>query len=203
MRASKAKTEIRQGQIAQAALKLLSVRGWRRVSIAAIAKKVGVAPSDVYRHYLGKDQVLDAVLDLVDQSFQANLQAARRASHDPVACLRGVLMRHVELISSGVPVPRIILSEDVFTGNPRHRKRVHAIYQGYLGELAAIIRDGQRKQLIRRESTAETLSLMWLGLVQSPAILWLVGQGEFDLRKHCERAWELFAGMLQPSPSRN
>lgn len=198
MRASKAKTEIRQGQIAQAALKLLAVCGWRRVSLAAIAKEVGIVPSDVYRHFSGKDRVLDAVLDLVDQSFQTNLQAARQASTDPVTCLHAVLMRHVELISNGLPVPRIILSEDIFTGLPRHRKRVHAIYQNYLAEVGTIVKEGQKQNLIRSELAAETLSLMWLGLVQSPAILWLVGQGKFDLKKHCEQAWKLFAEMIRP-----
>src|ERR1035441_3910206 len=77
MRASKAKTEIRQQQIARAATRLLAKRGWEQVSLAGIAKAVGVVPSAVYRHFSGKDQVLDAVLDLVAQSFQTNLQAAR------------------------------------------------------------------------------------------------------------------------------
>ena len=203
MRASKAKTEIRQGQIAQAALKLLAVRGWRRVSLAAIAKAVGIVPSDVYRHFTGKDQVLDAVLDLVGQSFQTNLKVARQKMADPVACLHEVLTRHVQLIHGGIPVPRIVLSEEVFTGRPRHRKRVHEIYQNYLGEIAAIIQDGQHKNLIRRELAAETLSMMWLGLVQSPAILWLVSSGGFDLQQHCERAWQIFSGMIQTSANGN
>ena len=203
MRASKAKTEIRQSQIAKAALKLLAVHGWRKVSLAAIAKAVGIVPSDVYRHFSGKDQVMDAVLDLVDQSFQTNLKVARQMTADPVSCLHEVLTRHVQLISGGVPVPRIILSEDVFTERTRHRKRVHNIYRDYLSGIAAIIQEGQHKKLIRQELAAETLSLMWLGLVQSPAILWLVSSGGFDLRQHCERAWHIFSGMIQPSANGN
>ena len=85
MRASKAKTEIRQQQIARAATRLLAKRGWEQVSLAGIAKAVGVVPSAVYRHFSGKDQVLDAVLDLVAQSFQTNLQTARGATTNPVA----------------------------------------------------------------------------------------------------------------------
>ena len=199
MRAAKEHTEIRQEQIARAALKLLGMKGWQRVSLAAIAKEVGVVTSAVYRHFTGKDELLDAVLDLVDQSFQNSLQAARKATRDPIDCLHEVLRNHVELISGGVPVPRIILSEDVFTGSARHRKRVQAIYRAYLGEIAGIIADGQRQRLIRNETAAETLSLMWLGLVQSSAILWLLGHGDFDLRAHCESAWNLFAAILRPA----
>jgi len=199
MRASKAKTEIRQGQIAQAALKLLAVRGWRRVSLAAIAKTVGIVPSDVYRHFTGKDQVLDAVLDLVDLRFQTNFKVTRQKTVDPVGCLHEVLTRQVQLILGGIPVSRIVLSVDVFTGRPRHRKRVQEIHRNYLGEIAAIVMDGQHKNLIRRELAAETLSMILLGLVQTPAIHWLVSPGGFDLQQHCERAWHILPGMIQIS----
>lgn len=198
MRARKARTEIRQEQIAHTALKLLAVRGWQRVSLATIARKVGVVPSAVYRHFRSKDEVLDAVLELVDQSFQANVQAGRMANPEPLAQLHDVLRRHVALILSGVPVPRIVLSEDVFTGNPRHRQRAHRIYRDYLAAIAAIFREGQDRGHIRRALAPEALSVMWLGLVQSPAIFWLLGNGHFDLERQCEGAWELFAQALQP-----
>lgn len=200
MRAKKTKTETRQEQIARAAMRLLAVRGWQRVSLAAIARKVGVVPSAVYRHFSSKDEVLDAVLNLVGQSFQANLSAARESSGNPLIQLHEALTRHADLIVSGVPIPRIVLSEDVFTGSSRHRKRVHVIYQTYLTELAAIIRAGQEQGLIRREPPAATLATMWLGLVQSPAILWLLGHGGFDLQQHCEDAWQFFEEAIQPGP---
>lgn len=195
MRAKKARTEIRREQIAQAAMKLLALRGWQCISLADIAQEVGVVTSAVYRHFKSKDEVLDAVLELVDQCFQSNVRAG--GSDDPIVRLHDVLVRHVDLILSGVPVPRIVLSEDVFTGSPRHRKRVQVIYQNYLAEIAVIIRAGQEERLIQRELKPETLSMMWLGLVQSPAILWLLGQGNFDLQQHCERAWDLFAAAIQ------
>ena len=63
------------------------------------------------------------MLELVEQRFQANVGAY--SSNDPLARLHDVLMRHVALITSGVPVPRIILSEAcLYVGHPRHRKRV-------------------------------------------------------------------------------
>lgn len=199
MRAKKARTEIRQEQIARSAMKLLALRGWHCISLAAIAREVGVVTSAVYRHFKSKDEVLDAVLDLVEQRFQANVGAD--SSNDPLVRLHDVLMRHVDLITSGVPVPRIILSEAVFAGHPRHRKRVQKIYQNYLAEIAVIFRDGQEQGLIQGKPSPETLSIMWLGLVQSPAILWLFGPGKFDLKQHCKRAWQLFAAAIYADTS--
>jgi AcrR family transcriptional regulator len=202
MRARKAKTEIRQEQIARTAMELLAVRGWQRVSLAAIARKVGVVPSAVYRHFASKDKVLDAVLNLVGQSFQANLVAVRQSADNPLTQLQQALTRHANLIASGVPIPRIILSEDVFSGNPRHRKQVHDIYRAYLTEIEVIFRSGQEQGLIRRELATATLARIWLGLVQSPAILWLLGQGDFDLQQHCEYAWQWFAESIRPNQSK-
>jgi len=193
MRARKVKTEIRQEQFAQAALKLVAAQGWQRVSLAAIARQVGVVTSAVYRHYKCKDDVLNAVLDLAEQKFRRNVQIARSTATEPVAQLHELLRRHVNLIVSGLPIPRVILSEEVLAGSARHRERVNAIYQAYLGEIVAVIRNGQAQGSITKETDAETLSLMWLGLVQSPAILWVWSKGAFDLQGHCERAWHVFA----------
>lgn len=90
MRAKKARTEIRQEQIAQAAMKLLTLHGWQRISLAVIAKEVGVVTSALYRHFKGKDEVLDAVLGLVERCFQSNVQV--ESIKDPIARLHDVLI---------------------------------------------------------------------------------------------------------------
>lgn len=199
MRAAKAKTEIRREQIARAALELLARQGWQRVNLAAIARQVGVVPSAVYRHFRGKDQVLDAVLELVAQQFATNVERSLASSDHPIEQLHDLLRRHVALITSGVPVPRIILSEDVFKSNTPHRKKVQDIYRQYLGRIAAMVRVGQQRKLIARRCGPQTFAMMWLGLVQSPAILWLLSEGGFDLARHCEAAWSQFVHVLQPS----
>ena len=58
-RAQKTRTEIRRGQIARAALALVARRGLNNLNIGALADEVGVVPSAIYRHYPGKDAVLD------------------------------------------------------------------------------------------------------------------------------------------------
>ena len=61
MRAPKVNTEIRQEQIAEAAIELIAAEGVNSLSIAGIAERVGIVPSAFYRHYKSKDEVLDAI----------------------------------------------------------------------------------------------------------------------------------------------
>ena len=59
MRAAKVNTEIRQDQIARAALALIARDGFQWLNMAGLAREVGVVPSGIYRHYRNKDEVLE------------------------------------------------------------------------------------------------------------------------------------------------
>ena len=73
---AKLQTRIRREQIAEAALHLVAGEGVKRLSIAAVARRVGLVPSGIYRHFKSKDAMLDAVLELLDSKLQANVAAA-------------------------------------------------------------------------------------------------------------------------------
>jgi AcrR family transcriptional regulator len=197
MRAAKTNTAIRQDQIARSALVLIARHGFHRLSMAGVARAVGVVPSGIYRHYRNKDDVLDAVLELISRRLLANVAAAKAETPDALERLERVLMAHVKLIRSDVPIPRVVFSEAVFTGHRRRRKGVHRMFQEYLGQVADIIREGQRAGRLRAGLAPDTLSVMFLGLVQPAAILYVMNGGKFDVIGHAERAWQIFSEMIQ------
>ncbi len=197
-RAPKIKTEVRQEQIAQAALTLIARRGLNHVNIGELAKEVGVVPSAIYRHFQGKDDVLDSVLELISKNLLANVAAVREATSDPLERLHALLRRHVELVRHQSGIPRVLFSEQIFAGNPERRRRVHHIFQEYLQAIAGMISEGQRTGEIRADLHPGTVALMFLGLVQPAVILWLMSNGSFDVARHVERAWHLFREMLRP-----
>lgn len=98
MAAEKLKTLVRREQIAQAALRLAARGGLKRLSVAAIARQVGFGPTAVYRHFKSKDEVLDAVLDLVGTRLQANVKSVHPKTGDPLEILHKLLTRHIALI---------------------------------------------------------------------------------------------------------
>src|SRR3990170_7857543 len=149
MAEAKLDTQIRREQIAEAALSLVADQGLRRLSVAAVARRVGLVPSGIYRHFKSKDEILAAVLDRIEQRLLANVRAAREESTDPIECLKGVLMRHIRFIREGRAIPRMIFSDDVHTGNPQRKQRVLQIFTRYTGEISEIVRLGQLQGRIR------------------------------------------------------
>jgi hypothetical protein len=76
------------------------------------------------------------------------------------------------------------------------------MFQEYLGEVTDIIREGQRAGRVRANLAPDTLSVMFLGLVQPAAILRVMSGGEFDVTGHAERAWQIFGEMIRADKSR-
>jgi AcrR family transcriptional regulator len=197
MRAEKLQTKIRQEQIAEAALRLVAAEGMEALSVAKIARHVGVVPSALYRHFRSKDEVLDAVLELIGAKMMANAQAVLTETGDPLEQLRRLLMRHIELIRQNQAIPRIIFSEDIFGGNRRRKARTYTMVQRFLGEIARIVAAGQARGTIRADLQPENVALLFFGLVQPGAVLWHLSGGAFDITRHARENWELVRSAIQ------
>jgi AcrR family transcriptional regulator len=192
MSLKKLKTEVRREQIAQTALGLIASQGVSELKMAGLSRRVGVAPSAIYYHFKSKDEVVDAVLDLLEKRLLDNVKTVTEKSHDPLVRLREILFLHVKLILEHSALPRILFSEEIYGGKPERKAKLNAIIMSYLDEVARIIREGQQQNRIRSDIRATTLSIMFLGLVQPTAILWHLSDGVFDAAKQVERAWPVF-----------
>jgi len=196
MSLDKLNTEIRQEQIAQAALSLLNTYGIKKLSIAGVARRVGLVPSGIYRHFAGKEQIIDAVVDLIFTRLVNNVTEVCTETQAPLERLRKLLVRHVEMIHKNHSIPRIIFSEEVYDGSPQRKARIYEGITSYLKKIAEIIEEGQLKNDIRKDLEPDSLSVMFLGMIQPAAILWHISDEQFDINKHAEKAWILFKESL-------
>lgn len=195
--AQKLDSQIRQEQIAQAALTVVARYGLRRLNIAQVARIVGVVPSALYRHFASKDAIIDTVMGLVRERLLENVRAVTDVASDPFEQLRLLLKRHVQFIAENQALPRIIFSEQVYEGRPGRRRAMFRTIQAYLDKVADIVRKGQTEGQIRKDVDASTVAVMFLGLIQPAAILSHMSEGQFDVTGHTERAWEIFVDAIR------
>lgn len=195
--ALKLDTEIRQEQIAQAALAIVARHGLRRLSIARVARMIGVVPSALYRHFPGKDAIVDTVMALVRERLLENVRTVTDSVADPFEQLRLLLSRHVQFITENQALPRIVFSDQEHDGRPGRRRALYRTVQAYLDKMADIVRKGQAEGRMRKDVDAGTLAVMFLGLIQPAAILSHMSEGEFDAAGHAERAWGVFSEIIR------
>ncbi len=188
-------TDVRRKQIARAALELIASQGLSALTMEGLARRVGLVPSAIYRHFENKDRLLDALLDLIREGLLANVAKARAHTGDALERLRALLGLQVRFIRENRGLPRIVFSEQVYVGSPERRAQVYGIIQAYLREVERIIEEGQRRGRVCGDIPAATLAVVFLGLVQPAAVLWHMSEGEFDVDRHAERAWRAFERM--------
>ena len=185
-------TETRREQIASAALALLAERGSEGFTLAELAEGVGLVPSAVYRHFEGREDVLEAALDVFRDRVYRLVDAARNEAENPLMALELLLTRHAKLIESGGAVPHIMASMNVLGGRAARRAKTEGIFRGYLARVEALVRDAQESGQVRSDVDPATAALLFAGLIQ-PAVQLRHAEGErFDITAHVARVWDLF-----------
>lgn len=197
MRAEKLETAVRREQIARATLGLIAEGGMRAVRIGAVARRVGVAPSAIYRHFSGKEDLLEAIVGLLDTRLRSNLELAKTSSDDPIEILGDLLSRQVGQIRENQAIPRIIFSDDFCAGQSERRVRVYGILRGFLAEVSGLIRAGQLEGRVRPDLDPQVAAVMFVGLFMPPGILWFLSGGEFDVTHQTREGWKVFRRSIE------
>ena len=193
MRAKKTRTDLRQEQIAQAALVIIGEVGLPGLSIAKIAQKVGITASNIYRHYTNKEEVIEAVLDLVHNWLMDNIKSAQSESPDALERLEKVLLRHANMLKENPAVLLLMVS----AGQHGKKTKVLTILQEYQFALKAIITRGQKAGKLDSELDAQSLVLIFMGILLPAALMLNLTQGAFDIGQHVSLSWPMYKKMIQ------
>jgi TetR/AcrR family transcriptional regulator, fatty acid metabolism regulator protein len=193
MALEKLDTEIRQEQIVEAALSLIAAHGVRRLSMAALARRVGLVPSALYRHFRTKQEILNAAMQLVQRRGLENLREVCASTPRALERLKLLLMRIIRMIRELQAMPRIVFSEGMSADHPERKQQAYEVIKGFLAAIEAIMREGQERGEVRTDIDAKSLAVMFWAMLPAAVILWHLSDGEFDVTRHVERSWELFS----------
>lgn len=195
-------THIRRDQIAEATLALVAEHGLGRLSVAQVAKRVGIAPSALYRHFPSKEAMFDAVLERVGGRLHGLVGEAADGPGDEVDAFHRLLGLHLELIRQNQAFFAIIVHDAFHSGGPARRQRVFEVITGYLARITTLVKRGQQHGSIRADVPARTLAAMFFGVVQPSAMLWVLSGGATDIHRPAREAWPLLEQNLRAHPAR-
>ncbi|HSE15208.1 MAG TPA: TetR/AcrR family transcriptional regulator [Candidatus Deferrimicrobium sp.] len=202
MAAEKRSKEARREQIAEAALEVIARHGTRSLSVGAVARRIGIVPSAIYRHFRGKEEILSAAIGRMGERLLENAGRAAAGEGGTIPRLRNLLRDHVRAIREGYAGPRIVFAEGIDGGGVSHRMEVYHVIRRYLDRVAGILRQGQRAGDLRGDLDPEATAVHFLGLIQPAATLWYLSAGKFDVLMNAERSFEQFADAIRKKGKR-
>jgi AcrR family transcriptional regulator len=171
----------------QAGLELLTEEGAHALSLRAIARRVGVSHAAPYRHFPDKEALLAAI---AEQGFLTLATAVRETSAhaptDPAAQLADVGWAYVQFALQHPAQLRLMFSGVIRT--PQAYPNLRMAGEAAFEQLAALLRAGQRAQVIR-EGDPRQLALAAWALVHGLAVLLIEQQIPPDIGAGFSPEW--------------
>jgi AcrR family transcriptional regulator len=137
-----ARLEATRARILDAALALVAGGGWRAASVAAVARRAGVATGTVYTHVSGKDELFVEVFRRVAGIELATVSAATAGDGSPTERLEAGLRVFAARARSGPRLAYALLAEPADPAVEAERLTFRAAYrarfEGLLDEAVAV-----------------------------------------------------------------
>jgi AcrR family transcriptional regulator len=193
-------TRARREQIVRAALALAASRGVGGVTVERVAEAVDLAPSALYRHFSGKEAILDAMIEEIHALQMETLARAEDlAPDDPLRALGLILERLLEKVMPLTPaVPRLFFSDQVWVNDPERKNRLSGFLARYRAGLADLVARGQAMGRIRDDYAPQEVTMLFLGVLLPPVLVYHLDEGSFDLEHRIRRGFQLFKHAVRP-----
>jgi AcrR family transcriptional regulator len=189
---NKINTKIRQTQIIDAALDSIAKYGFRGLTIASIAKKVGITNSNVYRHFSGREAIVHAIVSEVEISLKKIINEACRKKDLPSQCLENIFFKHVEFLETHKGIPRVIFSDEMYSGNEETIMKLRGIVKQYMGEIKKVLKKGIMEKEFDSGLDIDAAAMTFMGFIQSTALQWILFRYSFSPKERGEKIWKIY-----------
>lgn len=196
----KKSTHIRRDEIVQATLQAIGEKGVHGLTITEIAGRAGMSDANIYRHFKGKQEILEALGDFIGEALMDKAAEIAAGKGTALKKLEIIFRSHAALIAANPGLPRFIFSEEIHLGDPHLAKTIAGKMAGYIETLSNLIAAGIKTGELRALSPRET-AITLLGMIQFTALRWSITRGAFRLDAEAERLWNNFLGLIQAASS--
>lgn len=149
-----------ESEILAAARDLLAEKGERAVTMRAVAERVGITATAIYRHYRDKDALLEEIAGEGFKALEARCRAASEASRDPVDRLRRMVLACIDF---SLERPEIAFS--MFRARRPKARRFPLDFREDPGRVFGLglahVEAAMAAKRIRRDDALETTLLLW------------------------------------------
>jgi len=189
-------SSLRRAQIAEAALAIMAHQGIGAVTVRGVAAAVGISAAALYRHYLNKTEILQAIMEEHQENFLANIRKAKQGAGSPLDALHRLYLLTMALVDRYYALPILFSSDVLWFKEPQLRAIKLHNHKVLRLLLVHMIKKAQAHGEMRRDLRAEEIAVYFIGLFAIPALLKARTPNALDLTYQITANWELFTRAL-------
>ncbi len=188
---------MRQEQILDTTLEIISEKGLAGVNTSEIAQRVGIVPSALYRHFESKEALIDALLDRTHLILFENVRKMTLKKSDPKEDLKNLFLLHLEFIRKNPGMPKLVFSDAAVFGSPERKEKVLSIVKNYMNKLTEIAEKGRREGDFLQDISPEAVAFSMVSFVQYVGLISNLSEGKTDIGELAEQAWSYIERGIQ------
>ncbi|MBW2564748.1 MAG: TetR/AcrR family transcriptional regulator [Deltaproteobacteria bacterium] len=181
-------------EIAHAALKLFSIKGYAATSVGQIAKAASIGKGTVYEYFDAKEDIFIAAIMEWMSFFVVQLSERIKEIKDPTARLYAVAETNMELVDPAAPTDlrlsleflrHTMLEDGVLY---KHRYLVKDMHAGIRKIVVDTLLDGISKGIFRPEiaRNAEKIAINLLAYIDGISLHSILSKNYFDLKEQID-----------------
>jgi len=181
-------------EIAQAALKFFSLKGYAATSVGQIAKAASIGKGTVYEYFHTKEDIFIAAIMKWMSHFELQLSERIKGIKDPAARLRAVAETNMELVEPANPTDlklsleflrHSMLEDGVLY---KHRYLVKDMHAGIRKIVVDTLLDGISKGVFHPEIAcdAEKIAINLLAYIDGISLHSILSKNYFDLKEQVD-----------------
>ncbi|HNX47971.1 MAG TPA: helix-turn-helix domain-containing protein [Methanomassiliicoccales archaeon] len=176
--AARMKGDDRRSQILDAALVIVHTKGIHSLTLREIADRVGVSEAALFRHFKGKEDIVDSLASMV---FEENQFFPR--GEGPWEALENMLTWQLEKFQKNPMHTSILFQEDIFREFPSVKERFDLRRSSRSSLISQLIREGKSSNVFTSDVDPDAFSLLFMGGLRLAVLEWRHSNFSYDLRE--------------------
>lgn len=162
-----------KARLFDAAIELIGEKGFTEVSVDEIVERAGVAKGTVYYHFVGKAELVEALIEDRLQPLAAEFKRAASANaDDPAAAIEAIVHAELAFIRDNSSFGKLLITE-MWREDRRWRQTLVRIRRDMGATIGAVIEQGIASGSFRTDIDPEFGASALFGMVATVALDWL------------------------------
>lgn len=163
-----------------------------RVTMAGIAGAMGVTQGALFRHFRGRDDIWQAVVEWVGRRLMRRLDRAIGEAGDPPGALRAMFISHIELVTEHPGVPGVILGELQRPDPTPARRVLNGVLASYRARLVDVLDEGRARGDFSPDLDIDAAAVQFIGAIQGLVIQSLIANDVGRAREQAPAVLKLY-----------
>ncbi|MEQ8221091.1 MAG: TetR/AcrR family transcriptional regulator [Candidatus Eremiobacterota bacterium] len=183
---------IRQKEIIEVSIELISKGGIQELTIKHISKEMGISEPAIYRHFESKLDILLAVLIYFEDLTTYVSEKAFSMKNPVFDRIETFFSGLMDEFSKNPSLTKVIFSEEIFQNDRRLSEKVLSVMKGHQRKIFESVGEGQVNGQIRNDIPQKHVVMFIMGTFRLLVTRWRLSGFNFDLKQEGK---ELFSSM--------